>query len=223
MAKILIVEDDTSLCEVVASWLKFQHHTVEVTHSGAQADLLLRTYQYEIVILDWALPDVQGIEVLQAFRSRGGRTPVLMLTGKGRIEDKEQGLDVGADDYLTKPFDVKEVGARIRALLRRPDNYIDNVIKAGSISLNLTTYEVTRDGTPVKLFPRELALLEFFMRNPGHVFTGEALIERVWKSEAAVSLETLRTSIRRLRKQIDRDGEPSIIENLHGIGYKLNQ
>ena len=135
MAKILLVEDDRDLAGMVLDWLKFEHHLVEVIHNGGDAQSMLKSYQYDIIILDWQLPQITGVELLRDYRMAGGQTPVLMLTGKGAIHDKEAGLDAGADDYLTKPFHMKELSARLRALLRRPGSVVGNTLTARDISL----------------------------------------------------------------------------------------
>lgn len=223
MTKILVVEDDRTLATVVESWLKYQHYVVDMAYTGAEGVELLDTYQYDCIVLDWGLPDAQGIDICKKFRARGGRTPVLMLTGKKEIEEKEEGLDSGADDYLTKPFDVKELAARIRALLRRPPTVYNPVLKCGDITLDTTKHAVAKGGEPIKLFPQEFALLECLLRYPDKIFSTEDLIERVWKSEAGASSETVRTSIKRLRKQIDTPDSPSLVENVHGVGYRLRQ
>jgi DNA-binding response OmpR family regulator len=223
MTKILIIEDDKPLGSVITNWLQAQNYSVECVDNGADGKALLEDFQYDLVVLDWTLPDIQGIDILRHFRARGGRTPILMLTGKTEIVDKETGLDFGADDYLTKPFDIKELGARVRALLRRPTSaYIESVIQVGEFRLNPQTRQATRGDEPLKLSVRECLLLEFFLRHPDTVFTGEALIERVWKSDKTASMETLRTSIKRLRVRIDRQSEPSYIENVFGVGYRFN-
>jgi Response regulators consisting of a CheY-like receiver domain and a winged-helix DNA-binding domain len=219
MAKILIVEDDLAVCGVIESWLTFERHVVECAQTGEHALQLLAEFPYDAIILDWGLPDTSGIEVLREFRSKGGRTPVLLLTGKGSVREKEEGLDGGADDYLTKPFDVKELSARVRALLRRPSTYTTDVLTVGDLSLDQKTCEVTKGGEKLKLYPKDYALLEFFMRNPNVVFSSDALIDRVWKSDQGVASDTVRSTIKRLRKAIDTEGQPSPIENVHGVGY----
>ncbi|HEY9785855.1 MAG TPA: response regulator transcription factor [Candidatus Obscuribacterales bacterium] len=221
MAKILIVEDDLDLRSIVEDWLKHEHHTVECATKGDEALDLLKVYPYDLIILDWELPNLSGIEILKAFRGCGGRTPILMLTGKGELDNKETGLDTGADDYLTKPFHMKELSARIRALLRRPASAVENVLKVGDLTLNPKTYAVTKGGADIKLLPKEFALLEFFMRYPNQVFSAEALLDRVWRSESDVAPETVRTCIKRLRKKLNAESEDSIIQTLHGVGYKL--
>lgn len=222
MAKILVVEDDLDLRSIVEDWLKHEHHLIETATKGDEAMELITTYPYDLIILDWQLPVLDGIQILQKFRQGGGRTPVLMLTGQDKTNHIETGLDSGADDYLTKPFHMKELSARIRALLRRPQNVIENVLKCGDITLNPRTYSVTRGGADLKLLPKEFALLEFFMRHPNQVFSTEALLDRVWRSENDAAPETVRTCIKRLRKKIDLENEDSIIETLHSVGYRLH-
>jgi DNA-binding response OmpR family regulator len=221
MAKILVVEDDLTVCTIIEDWLTHQHHTVEISHNGLEADHYLKTYQYDVIVLDWGLPDLSGVEICKRYKSSGGRAPVLMLTGKHDIEDKEEGFNAGADDYLTKPFDIKELSARIRALLRRPTNVYDNILSIRNVSLDPNNHIVTKDGEAIKLTPKEFAVLEFFMRNPNKVFKADALLDHVWNSEAGSGPETVRTCIKRLRRQIDTQGQSSIIENVHGVGYKL--
>jgi two-component system, OmpR family, response regulator len=221
MAKVLVVEDDTGLCTVIRDWLLLQNYLVEIVHTAGEAEEFLRSYRYDAIVLDWGLPDRPGVDVCQRFRASGGQTPILMLTGKRDISEKEQGLDSGADDYLTKPFDVKELSARLRALLRRPAAMSENVLSAGDLLLDPSKYVVTKGGAEVKLFRKEFALLEFLMRHPNKVFSPESLLNHVWASEAGVGPETVRTSVKRLRQQIDDEGRNSLIENVRGVGYRL--
>lgn len=222
MAKILIVEDDLDLRQIVEDWLKHDHHLIETATKGDEAMELIGIYSYDLIILDWQLPVYDGIQILTKFRQNGGKTPVLMLTGQDLAEQIEQGLDSGADDYLTKPFHMKELSARIRALLRRPVSVTDNVLRAAGINLNPRTFAVTKDGADIRLLPKEFALLEFLMRHPNQVFSAEALLDRVWHSENDAAPETVRTCIKRLRKKIDGESEESVIQTLHGVGYKLH-
>lgn len=221
MAKILVVEDEPDFSELVGEWLKSQHHVVEIVGSGEDALDRLRFYKYDIVVLDWMLPGVSGLDVCKEFRSHGGTTPILLLTAKRHVDEKEQGLDAGADDYLTKPFEMKELSARIRALLRRPQAFAGAVLQVGDLVLEPNTYKVTRNGEDLTLLPKEFALLEFLMRHPNQVFSAEALLDRVWSSDSEASPETIRTYIKRLRKKIDVDGQPSVLSTVHGVGYKL--
>ena len=221
MAKVLIVEDDVSLGKMIRDWLLMEHHKVEIVTDGAEAQNMLKVYEYDILILDWELPHVSGIEILKDFRGRGGTTPVLVLTGKGEIDDKETGFDAGADDYLTKPFHGKELTARLRALLRRPEGYVGDLLKFAHLTLDQQNFQVMKNGEEIRLLPKEFALLEFLMRNPNRVFAAEALLNRVWVTESEATVDALTTCIKRLRKKIDVEGQPSIIRTIHGVGYRL--
>ncbi|MCA9802049.1 MAG: response regulator transcription factor [Cyanobacteria bacterium HKST-UBA02] len=221
MAKILIVEDDIDMAGMIEDWLAHEHHVAEVVHRGDDAVDRLKFYNYDLVILDLHLPEKSGIEVLKAYRRSGGKSPVLILTGQNAIEDKANGLDAGADDYLTKPFDTRELSARIRALLRRPAELNANQLVFEDLILDPVAYKVFRGREEINLLPKEFALLEFFMRNRGQTFDTEALLDRVWKSESDSSPDTVRVTLQRLRRRIDRQGEPSVIETRHRIGYRL--
>lgn len=222
MAKILLVEDDKVTSSMVRDWLENDRFTVEEAHTGEDALSFLRAYQYDLVVLDWMLPETSGVDVLKAYRSAGGQSPVLMLTGQTQIESKEIGLDCGADDYLTKPFDMRELSARIRALLRRPASTIDSILRCDDLELDTRRSQVRRGNKEIKLMPTEYALLEFLMRNQDRLFSSAELLERVWSSDSQATEIGVRTYITRLRKKIDVDGAPSLITNVHGMGYKLH-
>jgi Response regulators consisting of a CheY-like receiver domain and a winged-helix DNA-binding domain len=221
VSKILLVEDDQGLAKLVRNWLSLEHHTVEHVEDGDEALHRLKINEYDLIILDWSLPKLTGLDVLQQFRGLGGNTPVIMLTGKDSISDKELGFDTGADDYLTKPFHGKELTARIKALLRRPANLVSDVLKVGDIVLERADFRVTRNGQDIRLLPKEFALLEFFMRYPNKVFSAEALLERVWVSESEATVDAVTSCIKRLRKKLEVDGGKSPISTVHGVGYKL--
>jgi DNA-binding response OmpR family regulator len=221
MAKILIVEDDRDLSSLVSDKLAAQHHLVEQAFEGKDGEERLRFYKYDLLILDWDLPQISGVEICRQFRQHGGVTPILMLTGKGATSDKEAGLDAGADDYLTKPFAMEELAARVRALLRRPVGYAPTLLSARNVELDPVAFKVMRDGKEIKLLPKEFALLEFLMRHKDQVFSAEAIIDRVWKSESDSTNESVRTTVKRLRQKIDVEGKPSLISNVFGVGYKI--
>lgn len=224
MAKILIVEDDAHLLEDVVDWLQFEQHTVESVKDGKEGDERLRFYKYDLVILDWELPGMHGIEVCSRYRAGGGLTPILMLTGKGHINDKEQGLDAGADDYLTKPFHLKELSARVRALLRRPATMTGAVLECADLKLDTNTKKLTKGSKDITLSPKEYALLEFFMKHPNEVFSQEALLERVWSSESESSVFSVYTAVKSLRKKISEgDEKKSVLATVHGLGYRLEK
>lgn len=223
MAKILLVEDDKDLVGMVRSMLQSEHHTVEALSNGSDATQHLRIYPYDIIVLDWELPGASGIEILKQFRSSGGKTPIIMLTGRDKIDDKELGLEIGADDYLTKPFAMRELSARIKALLRRSPQIAENILVAGDIELDPSKYRVTKSGNPVQLLPKEFAVLEFLLRHPNQVFTADALLERVWKSDSEATAEALRTTMKRLRKKIENADGLQPIRTVHGVGYVLDK
>ncbi len=221
MAKILIVEDDQDICTQVVGWLTHEKHTVEAVHDGQEGSDRLKFYQYEVIILDVNLPKISGFDLCKRFRESGGSTPILMLTGKTEISDKEEGLDSGADDYLTKPFHMKELSARIRALLRRSTKAVGNVLDLGVYTLDTAKKLFTVGGESVTLAPKEFALMEFFMRHPDEVFSQEALLDRVWSSESDASVYSVYTAVKTLRKKLTTDGKKSLLCTVHGMGYRL--
>lgn len=222
MAKILLADDDKKLCDMIFDWLKKEGHIVDVALDGQEASDLLHAGSYDLLILDIAMPAISGIELCKQFRQAKGSAPVLILTGKTGIQDKVGGLDAGADDYLTKPFDVLELSARLRALLRRPVAIQDEVLRLRGLELDLHARRLTKDGKPLELFPREMALLEFFMKHPNQVFSLEALQERVWPSDSETSPESLRVNIARIRAKIETEGQNPILKTVHRQGYMFD-
>ncbi len=222
MAKILLVEDNLDLIAMIERFLVFEKYVVESVSDGAEALDHLKTFPYDLIILDWELPGMNGVDVCREFRNRHGNTPILMLTGKSTIANKEAGLNSGADDYLTKPFDLRELGARIRAILRRPPTVTakESIYEAGHLTLDAIKHEVRSMGEVVELGPREFQLLEFLLRHPNQVFTPEALLNKVWSAQSEATEEALRTTMKRLRKKIDPDNK--IVRNVHGVGYVLD-
>lgn len=221
MAKILLAEDDYGLGETIVDWLEGENYFVDWKNNGVDALEHLKAFEYDAVILDWEMPQMTGIEVCTQYRSRGGQTPILFLTSRSAIEDKLAGFDVGADDYLPKPFAMKELSARIRALLKRPKAMVENVLRAGDMELHPKTHEFYRAGEKIKLSPIEFALMEFFLKNQNVVFNNDAILDRVWPATSERSPDTLRTCMRRLRNKIFKDDEDSAIRTVHGVGYKF--
>lgn len=221
MAKVLVVEDEKNLSEHIADCLKTDRHTVEVVSNGDDALGLLRAFDYELVLLDVGLPGMSGVEVLKSYRTAGGKARVLMLTGKGQIDDKEAGFGAGADDYLTKPFDQRELLMRVRALLRRDASSADH-LEIGSLRLDNKALQVQLLGKPIKLAPQEFALLEFLMRHPNEVFSADALLSRVWRSDEDATIDSVRMCVTRLRAKLKGDENKPIIATVFGSGYKLD-
>ncbi len=221
MAKLLTIEDDPALRELVADWLSRERHDVESVSNGKDALHYLKSFEYDLVVLDLGLPDMTGFDILEALRKFNSDVPVLILTGIHTIDDKERGLELGADDYLTKPFNVRELIARVKALLRRPRTSLPNVLQFGDLAFNTATHEVTKAGKILSLTPKEYALLQFLIRHPNQVFSAQALLERVWRSDSEATEEAIVACIGRLRKKIDgKDGgAPSLIGTVYGAGY----
>ena len=184
MAKVLLVEDDVATAKFVATWLKREHHLVEHVVNGNEGLEYAVQSDYDLILLDWELPGMSGDMVLKELRARGKKTPVIMLTGKSHVEEKTDALDGGADDYLTKPFDLKELSARIRVQLRKSADQIDNILSLRNVQLNPQTFKATIDGAALELLPKEFALLEFFMRNPDKIYKADAIMRRVWERTA---------------------------------------
>ena len=223
MAKILLVEDDEQLANTLLAWLKKEQNIVEHVGTGNAALDMLRHYQYDVVILDWELPDLSGVNVCRQIRDEGCPVPVLMLTGKATLNDKETGLDSGCDDYLTKPFEYRELAARLRALLRRPSSFTGVVLNVGNVSVQPDIQRVTRDGVEVDLSKLEYALLEFLMRHAGQVFSPDAILVKVWSADSGASIDTVRTYIKTLRKKLSNSSGNSIIRTVFGVGYKVTE
>jgi DNA-binding response OmpR family regulator len=221
MSKILLVEDEEDLAIQVKDWLSREHYMVEHIADGLMAISQLAVCKYDVILLDWLLPGATGVEVCRRYRSTGGKTPILMMTAKSDIEDKERGLDSGADDYLSKPFHLKELSARVRALIRRASAFPSNVLTAGDIVLDPAGRTVMKNETPIHLERKEFNLLEFLLRNKNIAFSAEALLDRVWESGSMASPDAIRTYIKSLRKKVDSAGRPSLITTVHGVGYKL--
>lgn len=222
MAKILVVEDDKELATLMVDAFRAEHHTVDSVLSGGDALEYLRASEYDLVVLDVSLPEVDGLEICQRMRSQRRNTPILMVTGRNTTADKLSGFDSGADDYVTKPFDINELVARVRALLRRAAQQPTNELAVREVVLDPIKHRVTLKGSDVGLLPIEFALLEFLMRHPDQVFSHEALLQRVWPTDKDSTPEAVRSCIKRLRKKISDDSEPGIIETVYGVGYRFN-
>ncbi len=221
MAKILLVEDEHDLAMLVRNWLEAELHLVEIVDNGLDALNCLEVNSYDLIILDLLLPGLDGLQVCRNYRAKKGAMPILMLTAMSSVDEKEIGLDAGADDYLTKPFHLKELAARVRTLLRRPLSVMSTSLTLRNVTMETLECVVKKDGREVHLLPKEYRLLEFFMRHPNQVFSAELLFDRVWESDATACLDTVRGHVMRLRSKLDTPGQPSIIETVRRMGYKL--
>ncbi len=222
MPKILLVEDDPASAEIVKTWLSAQRYVVEVARDGEEALEFLRMAAFDVILLDFNLPHVSGFDVLKQFRGAGNNTPVIMVTAKSAVSFKEAVLDGGADDYLTKPYELPELSARIRVQLRKSANSISVKLSVGNIVLCPEQMRVTQDGVPIELLPKEFSLLEFFMCHPDKVFTSEAIMNRVWSLDSDASTNAFRTTLTRLRRKLNLKEDSHLIETVHGAGYRLN-
>jgi len=222
MAKILIIDDDENLVEQVADHLKRNGFTVESAINGLDGLQLVEHFPFDVLVLDWRMPGLTGIELCKKYRDQGGKAAILMLTGKDSIEDKETGFNTGVDDYLTKPFDARELVVRIRALLRRGGGAVkSDILYAGNVMLNTRSRTVTANEAALSLTPKEYALLELLMRFQDRAFTCEELRDHVWPSYGEVSLDTVRTLVHRLRLRLPTDAKAPSIANVAGLGYML--
>lgn len=221
MSRILIVEDEEGLSGALKEWLEDEFYVVSIVSDGSSAVELLKTANFELIILDIMLPDLSGIEVCKRYRKSGGKAPILMLTARTTMQAKEEGLDSGADDYLTKPCNLRELSARVRALLRRPLSSPVIVLEAGDIKLDTNSRNVTKAGEPLKLLPKEFVLLEVLLKHKGQVMSTETLIEHVWGTNSAIAPETVRSHVKALRKKVDGTAANSIVTTIHGMGYKI--
>jgi DNA-binding response OmpR family regulator len=219
--RILIVEDESSIATAIATALGNEGHATDVVADGREALAWAEAYPYDLVVLDVVLPSLDGFAVCAALRERHIQAPVLMLTALDDVEHRVTGLDRGADDYLSKPFAMPELLARVRALLRRraPDRAA--VIRVSDLEIDPSSHEVRRAGAPIRLTAREFAVLEVLARNAGQVFSQERIIEAVWDAGFAAGSNIVEVYIRSLRRKIDDGRRTGLIETIRGAGYRL--
>src|SRR5229473_7452017 len=225
-ANILIVEDEEALALLLRYNLEAEGYAVETAARGDEADLLLKERKPDLVILDWMLPGVSGIELCRRLRTRPEtkQLPIIMLTARGEESERVRGLATGADDYVVKPFSVPELNARVRALLRRalPERLAD-VLSFGDLEVDREKKRVSRAGRAIDLGPTEYRLLEFLMERPGRVFSREQLLDGVWGSEIYIDERTVDVHVGRLRKAINRGREVDPIRTVRGAGYSFDE
>ena len=220
---ILVVEDEQRLAFLLRRVLLEERHTVDLAYDGQTGLDLALSDTYDVVILDVMLPGLDGLEVCRQMRAERIMTPVLMLTARGAVEDRVVGLNVGADDYLVKPFAMEELLARINALLRRRDRRFDEVpqLTAGDLTLDLVRHEARRAGRVIELTAKEFALLEYLMRHPGQVLTRTQIIDAVWRYDLEALSNVVDIYIHYLREKIDHGFSHALIKTVRGVGYKI--
>jgi two-component system copper resistance phosphate regulon response regulator CusR len=220
--RILVIEDDRKVATFIQSGLQQEGYAVDVMHEGTEAGEHAALIDYDAVILDLMLPGQSGLQVLREIRTRKPRLPVLILTAKDSLEDRVTGLDAGGDDYMVKPFALAELGARLRALLRRglPQQ---NVLQVADLQMDTTRRSVRRAGRVIELKPKEYALLEFLMRNSGRPVTKSLIIEHVWDIHFDSVSNVVEVHINSLRNKIDRGFDEPLIQTVRGVGYMLGR
>jgi len=219
--RILIVEDDLKLASLLKKYLQTKKFAVDHVGDGKKAEEKALKNEYDLIVMDWTLPSQDGVKTCANLREAGLMTPILMLTGRGEVEDKIKGFNSGADDYLAKPFDPDELVARINSLLRRPQNRLPEKLTLADLELDPSTHIVLRDGVGINLMPKEYALLEYFMRNPGRVITNNELLQHVWGVYSNTSSNRLQVYIRYLREKVDEPYDKKLIQTVRGTGYKI--
>ena len=219
--RILIVEDEPKVSDFIRRGLTDEHFSVDVAPDGARALELVRATTYDLLILDVMLPDIDGFDVCRRVRGFGQKVPVLMLSARSLVDDRVRGLNTGADDYLTKPFDYAELSARVRALLRRHQEPALTPLMVADLTLDPVTRLVKRGGRRVDLTPKEFALLEYLMRNAGHVVTRPMIAQHVWDFTWDRLTNVIDVFINHLRKKIELPGEPRLVHAVRGTGYVL--
>jgi two-component system copper resistance phosphate regulon response regulator CusR len=219
--RILLVEDDRRLAENVAHQLREAGFATDVVGTGADALVESAVFPYDAIVLDLQLPDIDGVEVCRRLRSRGTPTRVLMATARDAVDDRIGGLESGADDYLVKPYSVRELTARVRALLRRPADPLPGTLRVGELELDTGSRVARRGGRSISLTTKEFAVLEYLMRNPGRVVTRERICDHAWDANHDPFSNVIDVYIARLRRKVDAEGEEPLIETIRGAGYRL--
>ncbi len=219
--RVLVVEDEQKINRTVCQALREESYAVDPAYDGEEAEQLSEINDYDLVILDIMLPKRDGLQVCADIRRRGDTTPILMLTAKDAFEDRVQGLDSGADDYLVKPFHMGELMARVRALLRRDAPAKSTRLQVDTLVLDTSSHRVTRDDAPIELTSKEYAMLEYFMRHPGQVLTRTMISEHVWDDEFDSFSNIIDVYIRRLRRKIDDNALVKLLHTIRGSGYLL--
>jgi two-component system copper resistance phosphate regulon response regulator CusR len=221
--RVLIAEDDKPVANFVQKGLEAEQYAVDVAQDGDEAQFMVGQFDYDVAVLDLTLPRVDGLDVLKHIRETKPALPVLILTGRNRVEDRVKGLDLGADDYLTKPFSFSELSARVRALMRRAAQPAEVILRVDNLELNRVERTVKRAGHPMELTPKEFALLDYLMRNAGRCVTRAMIIEHVWNLTFDTMTNVVDVYINYLRKKVDSGHEKKLIRTVRGVGYQIGE
>ena len=222
-AQILIVEDEAKLAQFIELELKYEGYEVTVAHDGFDGLTQARESNPDLLILDWMLPGVSGLEICRRLRQTGSSVPVILLTAKDEIGDRVEGLDAGADDYVVKPFSVEELFARVRAHLRRNQDEPSEILQFADIKLNTSTREVYRNNRAIELTAKEFELLRYLLLHPRQVLTRDQILERVWGYDFMGDSNIIEVYIRYLRLKLEAEGESRLIKTVRGVGYVLRE
>ncbi len=220
--KVLLVEDEKKINSLIRKGLEPHGFAVDAAQTGDEGYLLATTRPYDVIILDIMLPGRDGLSILRNLRDRKIAVPVILLTARGELNERVEGLNLGADDYLTKPFFIEELIARIHAVTRRASGAVQSILAVADLSLNLLTREVRRGTTKIILTPREFVLLEHLMRSPGRVLTRVQICEQVWDYHFDPGTNLVDVYVQRLRKKVDGNFPLKLIETIRGVGYRIN-
>jgi len=221
--RILLAEDEKKIAAFVRKALREAGYTVDEVHRGDEALELARTTPYDVIVLDIMMPGRDGLSVLRQLRQGRNNTPVLLLTARGEVSERVEGLNLGADDYMAKPFAMDELVARIQALSRRGAGERSTLQRVGDLTMNLITREVTRAGQPIDLSVREFALLDYLMRTPGRVLTRTQICEQVWDHHFDTGTNVVDVYVQRLRRKIDDGRDVKLLHTVRGVGYSLRE
>ncbi len=220
--KILIVEDEHLIATSLKKGLEQERYTVDIAFDGVEGYDLASSGDYDIILLDLMLPKLDGLSICKKLRDENNHTPILMLTAKSQLEDKINGLNSGADDYLTKPFAFEELLARIRALSRRPQQATSKTLTVSDLNIDTTNYQVKRGNKEIRLSSKEYSLLECLVRHAGQILNKDQLIQYVWSYESDILPNTVEVYIRNLRQKIDKPFKKKLIQTIRGFGYKIS-
>lgn len=220
--RILVIEDDEAIVKILKRGLAYEGYQVDAAYDGESGLVTARTLSPDLIILDWMLPGMDGLEVCQRLRA-GGNIPILILTAKDTVQDRILGLDAGADDYMVKPFDLDELLARVRALLRRTQQDRAPILSFTDLTLDTSSRQATRQGRTISLTAKEYDLLELFLHHPRQVLTRELIFDRIWGYDFGGESNVLDVYIRYLRQKLELNGEPRVLYTVRGVGYVLRE